>query len=113
MNKRIFSAAEGSKYIKLSDITPFEWDKAYIIEDSYSGGENLDKIVGVECGLQRLNVDWKKSIVFIRDNQFVFDYIYSSTKIMFLDLGKSIGKTECNFVITRNENEVITLKLVD
>jgi hypothetical protein len=56
MNKRLFSALERTTYIKLSDMTPFEWDKAYLIEDSYIGGEYLDKIIGVECGLRGLNV---------------------------------------------------------
>ena len=54
---------EKTDYIYLADITPFEWDKAYIIEDSYVGGESLDKIVNTKCNLQRLNTDWKKRIV--------------------------------------------------
>jgi hypothetical protein len=43
MNNRLKSAFEEADYIMLSDITPFDWDKAFIVEDSYTGGGYLDK----------------------------------------------------------------------
>ncbi|OXM13373.1 hypothetical protein [Paenibacillus herberti] len=68
---------------KFSDITPFDWDKAFIIEDPFLYEEAIDKLVGAKCNLDRLETDIKRRIVFVNEGKFVFDYIYDIRDYMY------------------------------
>lgn len=113
INKNIEVASKADSSVYLSEVTPFDWDKAFLIEDSYVGGEALDKIVGVKCNLKRSDVDSIKRIVFIKDNKFVYDYLYNWTEITFSPLGITVDKEHCKFSIEKDSEKRLLLKLSD
>ena len=110
INSNIKNAAKTIEYLYLSDITPFDWDEAFIIEDPYIGGDALDKIVGVKCGLKRSDIDSTRRIIFIKDKKFVYDYIYRWSDITFIPLGIVIDKEHCKFEVKIDDNERIFLQ---
>ncbi|MCR8645281.1 hypothetical protein NV379_21730 [Paenibacillus sp. N1-5-1-14] len=73
--------------IEFSKITPFVWDKAFIIEDPFTDTKNINTLVGVECNLQRLESDINRRIVFIKDGKFIYDFIYDIRKFKFNSFG--------------------------
>ena len=83
IDKNIEIASKTKSYLYLSEVTPFEWDKAFFIEDPYIGGEALDKIVGVKCNLKRTDTETVRRIIFIKAEIFVHDYKYQWTDIVF------------------------------
>lgn len=106
-NIRNASATDGFLY--LSDVTPFEWDEAFII-GPYIGGEALDEIVGVKCGLKPTDTDMLRRIVFIKDKKFVYDYLCSITDIGFTPSGIAIDKDHCKFAIEKSDSNRLLLK---
>ncbi len=113
ITKNIEVASKSHGNIYLSEMTPFDWDKAFIIEDSYVGGEALDKIVGVKCNLKRSDVDSIKRIIFIKDKKFVHDYLYNWTEITFSPLGIVVDREHCKFSIENDIEKRLLLKLTD
>ena len=59
ISSNIKKIATTTNYLYLNKVTSFDWDKAFILEDPYIGGDALDKIVGVKCNLERLNNESK------------------------------------------------------
>lgn len=82
---------------KFSELTPFDWDKAFILEDPFYDQEKIDEIVGVNCNLNRLETDINRRIVFVNDGKFVFDYIYDVREYRYSPSG----------TITLNNNSTI------
>lgn len=113
INRNIEAATKANSVIYLCEATPFDWDKAYLIEDSYVGGEALDKIVGVKCNLKRSDVDSVKRIIFIKNNKFVYDYLYDWTDISFSPLGITVDREHCKFNVEKVNEKRLLLKFSD
>lgn len=113
INHNIRVASEANRYLYLSDITPFDWDEAFIIEDPYIGGEALDKLIGVKCNLKRSDFDSTRRIVFINDKKFVYDYMYKWSQIEFRPLGITVNKNSCKFIVEKTGSKKVLLKLSD
>lgn len=99
--------------VVLAKITPFDWDKAYILETPYMGGEQIDKIVGVECNLKRTDFEQIRRIVFIKDQTFVFDYQYNTSNMYITPAGIVVDKNNCSFVSSDYYNGVKLTTLRD
>jgi hypothetical protein len=110
MNKNIENASEKGQFLYLSNVTPFEWDKAFVLEDPYIGGDAIDKIVGVKCNVKRIDVDFIRRIVFVKDNKFIYDFLYNYTDISFTPLGIIIDKDDCKFRIEKSNSDRLLLK---
>ena len=98
ISRNISRVSEKNGTIVLSKATPFDWDKAYILEGPYMGGEQIDEITGVKCGLKRTEFEQIRRIVFIKDRTFVFDYQYSISKIYITPAGIVVDKNNCSFL---------------
>jgi len=111
IDKNIEIATKTKDYLYLSEITPFEWDKAFFIADPYIGGESLDKIVGIKCNLKRTETEAIRRIVFIKNKKFVYDYKYHWTDIVFSPLRLVVDKENCKFNIKKSNQLPNTLHL--
>lgn len=111
INSNIKAALKTNRYLYLSDITPFDWDEAFIIEDPYIGGEALDKLIGVDCNLKRSDFDSIRRIVFTKEREFVYDYQYKWSHIQFSPLGITVEKDNCKFIVEESGFNTIILKL--
>ena len=111
IDKNIEIASKTKDYLYLSEVTPFEWDKAFFITDPYIGGEALDKIVGVKCNLKRTDTEAIRRIVFTKNKKFVYDYKYQWTDIVFSPLRLVVAKENCKFNIEKSNQLPNTLHL--
>lgn len=111
IDNNIELASKTKSYLYLSEVTPFEWDKAFLIGDPYIGGEALDKIVGVKCNLKGTDTEAIRRIVFIKDKKFVYDYKYQWTDMVFSPSGIVVGKENCKFDIVKSNQLPNTLHL--
>ncbi|CAM4425038.1 hypothetical protein [Paenibacillus tarimensis] len=87
IEENIALLAHEGREAKLSDLVPFDWDTAYILEDPFSNREAIDAIVGAACGLDRLEVDWKRRITFVEGGECVYDYSYDMRSFTFEPFG--------------------------
>jgi hypothetical protein len=110
IDNNIEIASKTKGYLYLSEVTPFDWDKAFFIEDPYIGGDALDKIVGVECNLKRTETEAIRRIVFIKDKKFVYDYHYQWTNIIFSPLGIVADRENCKFMVEKSNISRLLLK---
>lgn len=111
LTKAIIQKAKSDETIRMSAIAPFEWDRAYIIEDPYISGEALNKLVGTNININDPLVDIKRRIIFINDNKLAYDYVYDWREISFTPLGASFDKAFDRFLVEQN-GAVIKLRWI-
>lgn len=113
IEQNIVKLKDTNRTVQFADLTPFVWDRAYILEDPFLNGEAIDKIVGVKCNLDRLETDMKRRIIFVNEGKFVFDYIFDISRFWFTseDSG-TIELTRSSSVFVENETaKRIVLKI--
>lgn len=73
--------------ITLNEIFDFDWDCAYVQEHAGMPQEELDAILGFESGVWPLEVWWgfPCRVLFIKDNQVVFEFKYDSNHMDFAE----------------------------
>ncbi|ASA25990.1 hypothetical protein [Paenibacillus donghaensis] len=96
---------------KFADITPFVWDKAFIIKDPFLDEEALDRIVGVKCNLDRLETDIKRRIIFVNEGEFVFDYIYDIREFMYKYDGTTELTKNSSIIVENGTNKIMVLRI--
>ncbi|WP_341281097.1 hypothetical protein [Paenibacillus sp. FSL H8-0537] len=87
INQNMLKLKGENRSTPFSDVTPFVWDRAYILEDPYYDGGAIDKIVGAETNLKRLETEVRRRIVFVNQGKFVYDYIYNISEFTFRPFG--------------------------
>ncbi len=101
---------ENNEFI-MEDITPFNWDRAYVVDKPFIGEEHLDKILGIDTNLKRLDIDRLRRIVFIENDEVVYDFVYLITEFNFSDVFGEVRKEDI-FMCIKN-NEIYTVKKVN
>ncbi|SFE67651.1 hypothetical protein SAMN04487969_10575 [Paenibacillus algorifonticola] len=102
MNQNIIKLKNETHPTAFSAITPFIWDKAFILEDPYYNGETIDEIVGATTHLNRIETEMKRRIVFVHQGEFVFDYIYNIREFAFRPFG-TLELTTSSTIQVENE----------
>ena len=86
----IYHAAE--EYETYGDIFAFQWDWAYVQTDPEQEVEDLNKALGFESGLHKMDVFWgyPMRIVFVYKNEVIYDYLYDTSYLSFEHVGNRI-----------------------
>ena len=73
--------------ITLDEIFEFDWDCAYVQEHAGMPKEELDAILGFDSDVWALEVWWgfPCRVLFIKDNQVVFEFKYDSNHMDFAE----------------------------
>ncbi|WP_442602861.1 hypothetical protein [Paenibacillus sp. KN14-4R] len=111
IEQNIVKLKNENRTAKFADITPFVWDKAFIIEDPFLNEEALDRIVGAKCNLDRLETDIKRRIIFVNEGKFVFDYIYDIRDFMYKYVGTTVLTKSSSILVEKGTTETIILKI--
>lgn len=111
IEQNIIKLKNENRTAKFSDITPFVWDKAFIIKDPFLNEEALDRIVGVKCNLDRLETDIKRRIIFVNEGKFVFDYIYDIREFMYKYDGTTELTKNSSILVENGTTETIDLRI--
>ncbi|WP_338554599.1 hypothetical protein [Paenibacillus sp. KS-LC4] len=105
INQNILKLKGENRSTPFSDVIPFAWDRAYILEDPYYDGEAIDKIVGAETHLDRLETEVRRRIVFVNQGKFVYDYIYGIGDFTFKPFGTLELTTNSTIRVLDSESE--------
>ena len=71
--KQILDFCENNKELKLSEITDFEWDIAYVDRQYYKSGEEIKEKYNIEGEFKRLRTDFSSRVAFCKDGKLVYD----------------------------------------
>ncbi|HBL83379.1 MAG: hypothetical protein A2Y17_08000 [Clostridiales bacterium GWF2_38_85] len=74
---------ENHEKIKLSDISDFDWDIAYIDRQHYMSGEEIKEKFGIEGEFEQLPTDFSSRLAFCKDNKLVKEIILNDCYIEF------------------------------
>ena len=83
LSEKIFTICETNDSIKISDITDFEWDIAYIDKQAYGTGQELQE-KGIEGNFQKLETDCLCRVAFCKGNKMVYELILNESYV-FID----------------------------
>lgn len=94
------------KEITLSEVTPFDWDKAYVFEPGASK-EDLYKVVGYKW--RKINADernkWQQ-ILFMKDKKVVcYSYGHEESSNLTIDLDKSYYKDNVSTIFPKKNDK--------
>jgi len=87
LRTRLLDFSKNHDEIRLSDITDFDWDIAYIDRDYYYSGEKLKEKYHIEGDFDLLDSDFNYRIAFCKDNILVYDLVLNNFDI---EIDKSI-----------------------
>ncbi|MCL2503919.1 MAG: hypothetical protein FWE94_04840 [Coriobacteriia bacterium] len=76
LNEKILDYCETHEEIRLSDVTDFDWDVAYVDPEPYGKGERLKERYHIEGKLRELGGTTR--IAFCKDGRVVFDFSHIS-----------------------------------
>ena len=83
IRQNIIKLKEENRTAKFAEIIPFEWDKAFVIEDPYASNKAIEEIVGVKTNLDRFETELFRRIIFLNKGKFIFDYVYDKRKFRY------------------------------
>lgn len=72
---KIHTYCKENESIKLSEVTDFDWDIAYVDREYYQAGKNLQTQYGIQGKFEMLDSDNLIRIAFCKDNVLVYDMI--------------------------------------
>ena len=98
-----------NKQIKLSEITKFDWDTAYIDNQHYGYGEEIKEEYGLIGEFENLYSDNLLRIAFCKDKKLVKDVI-CSVFLLYFDNSVKIIKPETILMVEWDSN---SLKLLE
>jgi hypothetical protein len=75
LNEKIAEYCNRNSEMKLSDITNFEWDTAYIDREAYMSGQEIAKTYGIVGEFIQIDSDYLYRIAFCKDKKLVCDLI--------------------------------------
>ncbi|WP_341281096.1 hypothetical protein [Paenibacillus sp. FSL H8-0537] len=87
INQNMMKLKEDNRSVPFTELTPFVWDKAYVLDNPFYNGQAIDEIVGVTTHLDRLETDHRRRIVFVNQGKFVYDYIYDFSAFTYKPFG--------------------------
>ncbi len=80
---RLYSYANEHSELKMSDITDFEWDCAYIDYQHYGNGEDIKQKYNLECDLKPLETDYSFRIIFFNSKELIREEIFNYDQLSF------------------------------
>jgi len=85
LSEQIRSYAENNDELRLSEITNFDWDVAYIDRDAYQNGERIQEEHGIIGEFRNLESGHLIRVAFVKDRNLVYDLIVGVFRIDFDD----------------------------
>jgi len=110
--EKLIRYCKNNSKIQLTEITDFEWDKAYLDYDSYQGGEAIKEKHGITGSLQKIRSDYLFRIAFSKDGKITEDIILN---MFYIEFDESIEvitpKTlfTVNWVQLDDDNQMLSL----
>lgn len=112
---RLYSYANKHSELKISDITNFEWDCAYIDYQHYGNGEDIKQKYNLECDLKTLETDYSFRIIFFKNKKLIKEEIFNYDQLNFKG---NIDKFDNNTIFSvgfkkdiEKENSILVLAL--
>ena len=79
----LYSHANKHSELKISDITNFEWDHAYIDYQHYGNGEDIKQKYNLECNLETLETDYSFRIIFFKNKELIREERFNHDQLSF------------------------------
>lgn len=112
---RLYSYANKHSEMKISDITNFEWDCAYIDYQHYGNGEDIKQKYNLECDLKTLETDYCYRILFFENNKFIKEELFNYNQLNFVgDIDKFDNNTVFSVSFEKGmekDNSILVLEL--
>ncbi|MCL2503918.1 MAG: hypothetical protein FWE94_04835 [Coriobacteriia bacterium] len=75
LHSRIRDYCEAHEEVRLSDVTDFDWDIAYVDREPYGDEKKLREKYGIVGVLEEFETDALSRIAFCRDGELVYDLV--------------------------------------
>jgi len=99
---------EKDEIVNLAEIFQFDWERAYITENTKELYDELDKILGINCNLPPLDEDLRNlEVIFINKEDCVYEFVYDYMYIKFTSPGTFIYRDEANLKKTKKLKKII------
>lgn len=87
--ERMLLLLETSNELKMNDLFNFEFDKAYIANETYGDEKYFLKELGVDTNIDILTLESgaHNRILFVKNNIIIYDFIYETEKICITETG--------------------------
>lgn len=112
---RLYSYANKHSELKISDVTNFEWDCAYIDYQHYGNGEDIKQKYNLECNLKTLETDYCYRILFFENNKFIKEELFNYNQLNFVgDIDKFDNNTVFSVSFEKGmekDNSILVLEL--
>lgn len=113
--KKMISLSETSGKVNMSDVFDFEFDKAYVANEPYADEKYFLEKLGVSSALDipTLESGGFGRILFIKNNEVIYDFIFEVTEISILKSSIKISDLESGFYVSSESKIKITCKNID
>ena len=112
---RLYSYANKHSEMKISDITNFEWDSAYIDHEHYGNGEDIKQKYNLECDLKTLETDYSFRILFFKNDKMIKEEKFTYEQLYFAgDIDKFDNNTIFSVSFEKDmekDNTILVLEL--
>lgn len=83
LSANIFRLCEKNEEIKISDVTNFDWEIAYIDRNYYGSGEVLKEKYKISGNFKALETDNTSRVAFCKNGELVYDLIVNNEHLEF------------------------------
>ena len=97
LNKEILNYCNTHEEIRLSNVTDFDWDIAYVDRQYYMVGEELKEKHQIEGEFKRLETDFSSRVAFCKDGKLVYDLVLNN---FYFEFNSSVEVIKYNSIFT-------------